>query len=398
MDRKCVIGVLRESKPGEMRVALTPDAVAELVRAGAEIVIERNAGTLCGYFDEAYRAAGAEICDSTRVVIERSDIILKVKEFLEGEIAEAKGKILLGFLHCAGTPIEYTKALLVHDVCALAREHVENHSGNGDRYPMLAPMSRIAGREAMLLAFRHKITNTWSGDALSVSVIGIGISGRAAVKTALGSMYGGTVSEVWMFDLNTNVANLRTFKRELADPFSRVHYSTTHDGIYHARGMRALRRADIIVSAVMIPGGGAAPIVLSEKMLPFLKPGVFTVDIAIDQGGSFAWTKGRPTPPNELGSTGNIIYFAAQNIPGSISALAAKEATDALTRATLPYLLAIVRAGNAVGTPKQALYRVLAEDAGFRAGLVTWEGHLVNRDIAAALGLHGKYRSADMFF
>lgn len=398
MDRKFTIGVLGESKPGEMRVALAPDAAAELVRAGARVLLETGAGARCGYFDDSYRAAGADIGDSPDAVLALSDIVLKVKEFLPWEIETAKGKSLLGFLHPAGTPAEYTRALLRHGVSALARENIVGASGGSDRFPMLAPMSRIAGREAMLLGLRKKSADRSAVAGLSVAVIGIGVSGRAAVKTAIGGMYGSAVAEVWMFDVETKALGLRRFKRELADPFGRVHYSTTRRGVYSECGLRALRRADVIVSAVMIPGGSAAPVVLDEDMLPLLKPGAFTIDIAIDQGGSFAWTKGRPTPPNQLRAIGNIIYAAAQNIPGSTNATVAKEASDALTKATLPYLMAVTNAARAAGTPKQALYRALAEDPGFRAGLVAWEGHLLNRDIATALGLHREYHSAEMFF
>lgn len=393
MDRKFAVGVLRESKPGEMRVALTPSAAMELARANVRVLIETNAGARCGYVDDDYRTADAEICDSPGTVLRLADLILKVKEFLPNEIEMSRNKSLLGFLHSAGTPAEYTKALLTHSVAALARENIVNTTGVGDRLPMLAPMSRIAGREAILLGLKVKRAKD-----ITVAVIGIGVAGRTAIKTAIGGMYENGVSEVWMFDVAARATELRAFKRQLADPHNRIHYSTTRNGTYSECGVRALRRADIIVSAVMVPGGSPAPIVLDESMLSHLKPGALTIDIAIDQGGSFAWTKGRPTPPNQFRDVGNITYAAAENIPGSTSAAVAKEASDALAKATLPYLMAITRTAHTAETPKQALYRALAEDAGFRAGLVTWEGHLLNRDIASALELHREYHSPEMFF
>src|ERR671912_1036226 len=357
------VGVPKEIKDHEDRVGLVPSSVAELVHHGHEVLVERGAGMGAGLGDDQYTAAGARIVDGAEEVFQ-SEMIVKVKEPLAVERKRLRrGQVLFTYLHLAPDRAQ-TEDLLKSGVTAIAYETVTSPSGT---LPLLTPMSEVAGRLAPQ-AGAHHLERAAGGRGVllggvpgvppaEVVVLGGGVSGTHAATIALGM--GATV---FVVDRSADVL------RRLAAQFPglRTIFSTRD-----ALGA-ILRRADLLVGAVLVPGA-AAPKLVTREMVASMKPNSVIVDIAIDQGGCCETSKptshSNPTYVEE-----GVIHYCVTNMPGAV----ARTSTFALNNATLPFALALADKG---------WRKAIAEDQHLRNGLNVHEGKVTCRPVAEALGL-----------
>ena len=358
------VGVPKEIKDHEYRVGLVPSSVAELVRHGHAVTVERGAGQGAGLEDALYVAAGARIAASAEEVFGEAELIVKVKEPLEVERRRLRrGQVLFTYLHLAPDPAQ-TKDLLQSGVTAIAYETVTAPSGS---LPLLTPMSEIAGRLAPQVGARYLECEEGGRGVLlggvpgvppaEVVVLGGGVSGTHAAAIALGM--GATVTVV---DRSAEV--LRRIAAQL--PAARTIFST-HDAL-----AQVVRRADLLVGAVLVPGA-AAPRLVTREMVETMKNGSVIVDVAIDQGGccgtSRPTTHSHPTFVEK-----GVIHYCVTNMPGAV----ARTSTFALNNATLPFVLALADKG----------WRdAVAEDPHLRNGLNVHDGRLTCRPVAEAQGL-----------
>jgi alanine dehydrogenase len=358
------VGVPREIKDHEDRVGLVPSSVAELVHHGHEVLVERGAGMGAGLGDDQYTAAGARIVDSAEEVFIQSEMIVKVKEPLAVERKRLRrGQLLFTYLHLAPDR-EQTEDLLKSGVTAIAYETVTSPTGT---LPLLTPMSEVAGRLAPQVG-AHYLERAAGGRGVllggvpgvppaEVVVLGGGVSGTHAATIALGM--GATV-----FVVDRSAEVLRRLAAQF--PGLRTIFSTRD-----ALGA-ILRRADLLVGAVLVPGA-AAPKLVTREMVASMKPNSVIVDIAIDQGGCCETSKptshSHPTYVEE-----GVIHYCVTNMPGAV----ARTSTFALNNATLPFALALADKG---------WRKAIAEDAHLRNGLNVHEGKVTCRPVAEALGL-----------
>lgn len=325
------IGVLKERKTGERRVALTPEAVREFVSCGKRVEVEIDAGVGSGFSNDDYRAAGATTLAHPEDVVEASDIIVKVKELQPKEyelIPLMLGKTLFAYLHLAGVEKRLTELLCEQCVTAIPFEAVWYEDKRGRHYPLLEPMSRIAGREAVRSAWSH-VSHAASG-LVQTMVVGAGVAGMAAVEEIL--QYG---------HVHVAVLERDPQRRESVE---RRYWSNSRVSVHSATPANFAvftESAHLVVSAVMAPGSAKAPIVISRDLFDRMRNGAYIADIAIDQGGSTAWSK--PTKPGGVrvkkNAKGNTITLSCvPNIPGST---VPGEATNALSAAIVPYLMTL---------------------------------------------------------
>jgi alanine dehydrogenase len=358
------IGVPREIKDHEERVGLVPSSVAELVHHGHEVLVQQGAGAGAGLGDDQYVAAGARIVATAEEVFAAAEMIVKVKEPLPPERARLRrGQLLFTYLHLAPDR-QQTLDLLASGVTAIAYETVTSPSGT---LPLLTPMSEIAGRLAPQVG-AHWLECTTGGRGVllggvpgvppaEVVVLGGGVSGTHAATIALGM--GATV-----FVVDRSAEVLRRLAAQL--PGLRTIFSTRD-----ALGA-ILRRADLLIGAVLVPGA-AAPKLVTREMVKTMKPGSVIVDIAIDQGGCCETS--RPTShSNPTYVEDGVIHYCVTNMPGAV----ARTSTFALNNATLPFALALADKG---------WKRAIAEDPHLRNGLNVHDGKLTCRPVAEALGL-----------
>jgi alanine dehydrogenase len=359
------VGIPKEVKNHEYRVAITPSGVHELVRAGHQVFVERDAGTGSAIPDAEFTEAGATILPGPDEVWETGELILKVKEPVAQEYPRLrKGQILFTYLHLAASRA-CTDALLGSGITAIAYETVQAPDGS---LPLLAPMSEVAGRMAPQVGAHHLqrdgggrgvLMGGVSGVyAAKVVVLGAGVSGMNAAAIALGMQ-----AEVLLVD--KNVARLRS-----ADAIYQGHCQTVASNAYEIE--RAVIDADLVIGAVLVPGA-KAPTLVSNELVSRMKSGSVLVDISIDQGGCFEdsrpTTHADPTYPVH----GSVFYCVA-NMPGAVP----HTSTYALTNVTLPYVLEIANLGW-----RQAL----RADPALAGGLHTHEGALTCQPVAEAHGL-----------
>jgi alanine dehydrogenase len=357
------VGVPKEIKDHEDRVGLVPSSVAELVHHGHEVLVERGAGIGAGLGDDRYTVAGARIVDSAEEVF-ASEMIVKVKEPLAVERKRLRrGQVLFTYLHLAPDR-EQTEDLLKSGVTAIAYETVTSPTGT---LPLLTPMSEVAGRLAPQVG-AHYLERAAGGRGVllggvpgvppaEVVVLGGGVSGTHAATIALGM--GATV-----FVVDRSAEVLRRLAAQF--PGLRTIFSTRD-----ALGA-ILRRADLLVGAVLVPGA-AAPKLVTREMVASMKPNSVIVDIAIDQGGCCETS--RPTShSNPTYVEEGVIHYCVTNMPGAV----ARTSTFALNNATLPFALALADKG---------WRKAIADDAHLRNGLNVHEGKLTCRPVAEALGL-----------
>jgi alanine dehydrogenase len=359
------VGIPKELKNHEYRVAMTPSGVHELVRSGHEVFVERDAGGGSLIPDGDFVTAGATILPGADEVWQTAELILKVKEPVPEEYHRLrKGQVLFTYLHLAASR-ECTDALLDSGITAIAYETVQLPDGS---LPLLAPMSEVAGRMAPQVGAHHLqrdgggrgvLMGGVSGVyAAKVVVLGAGVSGMNAAAIALGMQ-----AEVLLVD--KNVARLRS-----ADAIYQGHLQTVASNAYEIE--RAVIDADLVIGAVLVPGA-RAPMLISNELVSRMKPGSVLVDISIDQGGCFE--DSHPTThDNPTYRVHNSLFYCVANMPGAVP----HTSTYALTNVTLPYAVEIANRG----------WRdALRADPALALGLNTYEGSLTYRSVAEAHGL-----------
>src|SRR5712691_3690025 len=359
------VGVPKEVKNHEYRVAITPAGVHELVRGGHQVYLERGAGTGSAIPDEEFASAGAQILPSADEVWQVGDLILKVKEPVPDEYHRMrKDQVLFTYLHLAPSR-ECTDALLDSGITAIAYETVQLADGS---LPLLAPMSEVAGRMAPQVGAHHLqrdgggrgvLMGGVSGVyAAKVVVLGAGVSGMSAAAIALGMQ-----AEVLLVD--KNIARLRS-----ADAIYQGHLQTVASNAYEIE--RAVIDADLVIGAVLVPGA-KAPKLISNDLVSRMKSGSVLVDIAIDQGGCFE--DSRPTThANPTYRVHDSVFYCVANMPGAVP----HTSTFALTNVTLPFVVEIANQGW-----REALRR----DPSLAPGLNTHDGAITCGPVAEAHGL-----------
>ena len=356
-----LVGVPKEIKNNENRVAMTPAGVQELTQRGHQVLIEKSAGVGSGFSDEDYVAAGAQIAPEATDVWASAEMIVKVKEPIEPEYKlMRKGQVLFTYLHLAASR-PCTDALLASGTTAIAYETVQIGRG----LPLLQPMSEVAGRlSAQIGAFQLMKTQGGLGVLMGgvpgtprakVVVIGGGVAGTEAAYVA-----NGMGADVVVIDLS--LPRLR----EIEERFNgevQTRVSTSYEIA------EQLRDADLVIGSVLIPGE-KAPKLVTDEMVRGMKPGSVLVDIAIDQGGCFEHS--RPTTHDDpTFAVHQSVYYCVANMPGAVPSTS----TRALTNATLPYVIALASKGW-----KQAL----SDDPALALGLNTHEGKVTHPAVAHA--------------
>jgi alanine dehydrogenase len=350
------IGVAKEIKTDEYRVALTPAGALELIQRGHEVLVETGAGIGSQFADEQYAAVGAEVVDVDSVW-QRADLLLKVKEPIEPEYARLReGQILFTYLHIAADE-PLTRALLESGVAAVAYETVET-----DRHalPLLAPMSEVAGRIAPQAGATY-LERPYGGRGLllggvagvapgEVLVIGGGIVGYNAAVIALGLGAHVTV-------LDRSVDRLRHLEEVLSGRVTLLYSS-------RLQIEESVAHADLVIGAVLIPGA-RAPKLVTREMIAGMKAGSVVVDVAIDQGGCFE-TSRATTHSDPVYTVDDVIHYCVANMPGGVPVTS----TMALTNVTLPYVEAIAEHGLAAAI---AADPALARGVNVLSGKLTYE-------------------------
>lgn len=358
------IGIPREIKNHEYRVAITPAGAHELTTRGHEVIIEAGAGTGSSFADADYKAAGAQIYADANDVWKEADLLLKVKEPIAEEYGRLRrGQTLFTYLHLAASKA-CTDALLASGTTSIAYETVTAPDGS---LPLLAPMSEVAGRLAPQAGAYHLMASGGGRGVLmggvpgvtpaKVVVIGAGVSGRNAVAIAHGMH-----AEVTVLDLNIRAL------RAIDDQY-RGTVKTIVSNSFELE--QAVLGADMVIGAVLVPGA-KAPTLISNDLVARMKPGSVLVDIAIDQGGCFADS----TPTTHADPTYRVhesVFYCVANMPGAVP----RTSTYALTNATLPYVVALADLG---------FEAAVAADSGLAAGLSTHDGELLSASVAAAFG------------
>ena len=359
-----IIGVPREIKIGETRVSMTPSFCRRCVSMGAKVLVQKSARHTAGFTDAEYRAAGATLVTEAGRVWRAADLVLKVKEPLPAEYGLLQeGQTLFTYLHLAAGP-ELTKVLMKKRILGIAYETVE---GADRSFPLLKPMSQIAGRLSIQIgAYFLQSQHGGSGVLLGgipgtmpghVVVVGAGNSGTHAVQMAAG------------MGARVTVLDLDTRKLEALDGEYRGRVVTLMSNPANVEAEVA--DADLLIEAVLIPAA-KAPTVVTRKMVARMRPGSVIVDIAIDQGGCIESI--RPTSHERPVYTEHgVIHYAVPNMP----ALVGRTSTLGLTQATEPYVALLVRNG---------VKRALLEHEGLARGVNTAGGRITNEAVAKALG------------
>lgn len=360
-----IIGVPKEIKDHEYRVSVTPDGVQTLRQAGHEVLVEPTAGVGSGYSDDHYRLAGAKLASSKEALFREAGLIVKVKE---PQLSETRlfrsGQVLFTYLHLASSA-ELTKALLEAGITAIAYETIQAKDGT---LPMLKPMSEIAGRMSVQVGARYlEVTQGGRGlllggvpgvEPAKVVILGAGTVGSSATRIAVGMGAHVTV-------INVDIEQLRRL-----DDLYRGRIVT------RASTPAAIEEnvvtADLLIGAVLVPGA-RAPKLVSRALVGKMKPGSVIVDVAVDQGGCVETS--RPTTHSDpIYLVEDVLHYCVANMPGIVP----RTSTQALTNATLPYLLTLASLGVDAG---------VRADAGLAKGVNLSQGKVTCRGVAEAHGL-----------
>lgn len=365
------IGIPKEILNNENRVAMTPAGVYTLVGAGHEVVIQTNAGIGSSFTDEMYEEVGAVIVPTAEEAWQ-VDMVMKVKEPQESEFRFFKEDLIIfTYFHLAQEP-KLTKALLEHKITAIAYETVQLPDRS---LPLLAPMSEVAGRMAIQIGsqFLQK-TNGGRGILLGgipgvergkVTIIGGGMAGTNAARIAIG-----LGAKVTIIDVSTERL------RQLEELFGNDVQTLMSNPFNIAK---AVKNADLVVGAVLIPGA-RAPKLVTEEMVESMEPGSVLVDIAIDQGGIFETSDRVTTHDNPTFTKHGVVHYAVANMPGAVP----RVSTDGLTNNTVPYALQIANKG---------VEDAMKQNEPLRKGLNTYGGYVTYQAVAEAQGL--KYVQAE---
>ena len=358
-----LVGVPKEIKVCEARVGLVPNSVAELTGRGHKVLVETNAGAGIGAGDDVYRGAGAEIALDAKSVFDEAEMIVKVKEPQPGEWAQLSAdQILFTYLHLAADPAQ-TLGLMESGCTAIAYETITDDQGG---LPLLAPMSEVAGRLAVIEGAANLKANAGGRGLLisgvpgtspaNVVVVGGGVVGVNAAKMAVGLGARVTV-------LDRSVPRLRYLSNIFGNSI------TTR---YSSRAIleEVCRDADMVIGAVLIPGA-SAPKLISRAFLSEMKPGSVLVDVAIDQGGCFETSKAT-THDNPTYIVDKVLHYCVANMPGSVPLTS----SEALNNATLPHVLALADKGVSA----------LDQDPHLMNGLNLRDGKITYQAVIDALG------------
>ena len=358
------VGVPREVKDGEHRVAITPDGVSELRANGLDVLVEAGAGADVSIADGDYAAAGAEIVTVAEDVWARADLVMKVKEPQAEEFAWLRpGLVLFTYLHLAAYP-SVADALLAQLVTGVAYETVQLESG---ALPLLAPMSEVAGRMATQIG-AHFLERESGGRGIllggvpgvrpaHVVVLGAGNVGWNAAWIAQGME-----AEVTLLDKNLD-------RLRFVDQIHQGRIVTLASN--RGTAGRAVSEADLVVGAVLVPGG-RAPVVVTEEMVASMRPGSVIVDCAVDQGGCVETIR-ETTHADPVYERDGVVHYGVGNIPAAVP----HTSTYALTNATLPYALELATKGVSGATER---------DPALAAGVNTVAGSITNAAVAEAIG------------
>lgn len=359
------VGIPREIKKAEGRVAITPAGAHQMAAAGHEICVQSGAGEESGYTDEQYVEAGAQIAGSAAEVFDRSDMIMKIKEPQpeEYELFHA-GQIVFTYFHFAANEA-LTRAMLDRQIVAIAYETVQTPDRE---LPLLIPMSEIAGRMAVQQGAKYLERRMGGRGVLlggvpgvppaHVLIIGGGVVGQNAAVIAAGMG-----ADVIVLDIDLK-------RLRFLDNIMPQNVKTMMSNHFNIAAM--LPHVDLVIGAVLVPGA-KAPNLITREMLGLMRPRAVIVDVAIDQGGCVETT--RPTTHEDpVYYVDGILHYSVANMPGTVPCTS----TIALTNATLPYALRIANRG---------WHEAAASDAALRHGLNMVEGTLTHRGVAEAFGL-----------
>ena len=355
-----LIGVPKEIKPDEYRIGLTPESVQALTEANHEVMVLTNAGLGIGKTDEEFKQSGAVIVETREEIFDQAEMIVKVKEPQLEECALLKeNQILFTYLHLAPDP-DQAKALINSGVRAIAYESVQANDGS---YPLLIPMSEVAGRMAVQAGASclekakggrglliGGVTNV---DAANVVVIGGGVVGINSIEIAIGMQANVTV-------LDKSAARLDYLESIFGDKLNAVIANSENN-------KDCIQAADLVIGAVLVPGA-SAPKIITRDLVKLMKPGSVIVDVAIDQGGcsetSHATTHSDPTYVEE-----GVLHYCVANMPGAVPLTS----TYALNQATMPYVLSLANHGFS---------QALLNDKGFCEGLNVCNGEVTIEAVA----------------
>jgi alanine dehydrogenase len=359
------VGVPREVKTDEHRVAITPDGVLEMSHRGATVLVEAGAGVDSGISDDDYRAAGAETVAGASDVWARAELVLKVKEPQSSELDYLRSDLVLfTYLHLAAYP-DLGRRLIAAGTTAIAYETVQDASG---QLPLLAPMSEVAGRMAPqigahFLERRQGGRGVLLGGAPGVRPARVVVLGAGNVGWNAAWIAQGMEAEVLLLDRNLD-------RLRWVDQIHKGRIQTLASN----RGAvtRAVQDADLVIGAVLVPGG-RAPVLVTETMIAGMREGAVIIDCAIDQGGCIEGIR-ETTHTDPVFVRDGVLHYAVGNVPGAVP----NTSTYALTNATLPYALELATNGVAAATQS---------DRALAAGVNTARGEVTNVAVAGALGV-----------
>lgn len=369
-----IIGVPREIKNNERRVALTPSGITAFVDAGHLVRVESSAGIESGFLDSEYEAAGADVV-STAKEAWSTDMVMKVKEPQPNEYAFLhEGLILFTYLHLSAEP-ELTSKLLEKKVTAIAYETIQNKDGS---LPLLAPMSEVAGRMATQIGAQF-LENVRGGKGIllggvpgvnpgNVTIIGGGAVGTNSAKMALGLR-----ANVTIIDINANRL------RELDDLFNGA-VTTLASNPLNIK--ESVKHADLLIGAVLIPGA-RAPQLVTEAMVKEMTPGSVIIDVAVDQGGSIETIDRITTHDDPVYVKHGVLHYAVANMPGAV----ARTSTLSLTNNTSQYGVFLANNG---------LQQAVGMNEALAKGVNTYDGNITHEKIAQAHNMSYKSISFDL--
>jgi len=357
-----IIGVPKEIKKAEFRVGMTPYGVEELKADGHTILIEPGAGEGSDFSDEEYRDGGAEIVEK-KALFSRSELIVKVKEPVPSEYdLFREGQAIFTFLHLAANR-ELIDLLLKKKITGLGYETLQKDGG----LPLLSPMSEIAGRMAPIMGayFLQKVhggrgilpTGVMGVEPAKALILGAGIVGTNAARDCVG------------LGMDTVVMDIKMERLQKIDEMFLGRVKTLPVTVHNIK--EEIKDADIIVGAVLIPGG-KTPVLIKRDMLKTMKKGSVIIDVSVDQGGCFETS--RPTTHDDpVYEVEGIVHYTVANMPGAYP----KTSTIALTNVTLPYVKLLASKG---------IERAISEDASIRSSVNTYRGHVVHKALAESMG------------